>query len=423
MFSRDRGGEDHADPAAPARCAGAAPPGRRRPARTPSKLTVPGQRIVEAQQQMKDRALAGAGRTDDRDLLARPHAEADVVEHRSVLPRRIMEIAPPSKATSPRAGVGSATGCAGTVIGGLHRQDLEQPLGGAGSLRDLAPTWLSSPSAPAAKHRIEHELSEPARRDPPAQDVLRADPQHQHDAGENQENNESGQQRPRTGRLHARRGSALDRGAETRAHAAFVGEGLQDAHGTDHFRGIGRGIRKRILRGARAAAHRAAEADQRQHDDRNRAEHESRTAAGSSPPSSRRRRRTARCCASAIETDAPTADLICVVSAVRREIISPVCAWSKKAGDSAVRCANTSRAQIGDDAFAERRDEVEAQRACAARAPPQRAIMTSEIAVDQRERPRPRSRNRSSAAPRPARPTWRSAATISATSAAKARPR
>ena len=46
---------------------------------------------------------------------------------------------------------------------------------------------------------------------------------------------------------------------------------------------------------------------------------------------------------SAIETDAPTADLICVVSAVSRDTSSPLRAESKKAGDSEIRCANTSR--------------------------------------------------------------------------------
>ena len=46
---------------------------------------------------------------------------------------------------------------------------------------------------------------------------------------------------------------------------------------------------------------------------------------------------------SAIETEAPTADLIWVVSAVSREISSPLRAESKKAGDSDIRCANTSR--------------------------------------------------------------------------------
>ena len=46
---------------------------------------------------------------------------------------------------------------------------------------------------------------------------------------------------------------------------------------------------------------------------------------------------------SAIDTDAPTADFICVVSAVSRDTSSPLRAESKNAGDSEIRCANTSR--------------------------------------------------------------------------------
>ena len=46
---------------------------------------------------------------------------------------------------------------------------------------------------------------------------------------------------------------------------------------------------------------------------------------------------------SAIEALAPTADLICVVSAVSRETSSPERAASKKAGDSRIRCAKRSR--------------------------------------------------------------------------------
>ena len=46
---------------------------------------------------------------------------------------------------------------------------------------------------------------------------------------------------------------------------------------------------------------------------------------------------------SAIETEAPTADLSWVVSAVNREISSPLRAESKNAGDNEIRCANTSR--------------------------------------------------------------------------------
>ena len=62
---------------------------------------------------------------------------------------------------------------------------------------------------------------------------------------------------------------------------------------------------------------------------------------------------------SAIETEAPTADLICVVSAVSRETSSPLRAESKNAGESDTRCANTSRAQIGDDAFADGHHQIE----------------------------------------------------------------
>ena len=40
---------------------------------------------------------------------------------------------------------------------------------------------------------------------------------------------------------------------------------------------------------------------------------------------------------SAVDTDAPTADLIWVVSAVRREISSPLRAESKNTGDSNIR--------------------------------------------------------------------------------------
>ena len=46
---------------------------------------------------------------------------------------------------------------------------------------------------------------------------------------------------------------------------------------------------------------------------------------------------------SATEAVAPTADLICVVSAVSRETISPDCAVSKKAGDSSRHMGETRR--------------------------------------------------------------------------------
>ena len=74
-------------------------------------------------------------------------------------------------------------------------------------------------------------------------------------------------------------------------------------------------------------------------------------------PRNRRRLR------SATETEVPTAALIWVVSAVSREMISPVLAASKKAGDSVGEMREHGGAQVGDHALAEHGDEVVAQRA------------------------------------------------------------
>ena len=56
-------------------------------------------------------------------------------------------------------------------------------------------------------------------------------------------------------------------------------------------------------------------------------------------------------------TVVPTAALICVVSAVSRDITSPVRASSKKAARQPGEMREHIAAQIGDEAFAERSDE------------------------------------------------------------------
>ena len=94
---------------------------------------------------------------------------------------------------------------------------------------------------------------------------------------------------------------------------------------------------------------------------------------------------------SATDTEEPTAALIWVVSAVSREIISPVLAWSKKAADSDGEMGEHVAAQIGDDALAERGDEVVA-RGAGEREHGHDRDQHREIAVDQvalsREKPK-----------------------------------
>ncbi len=87
---------------------------------------------------------------------------------------------------------------------------------------------------------------------------------------------------------------------------------------------------------------------------------------------------------SATETEEPTAALICVVSAVSRETISPVLASSKKAAGERGQMREHVAAQVGDDALAERGDEVVAKRA-GEREHRRDADHQQKIAVDQSE--------------------------------------
>ena len=151
MFSRDRAGEHDGvlrhqrDARAQLRA------DRRRRRSTPSNAMRARRRIVEAQQQVEERALARAGRPDERDLLARPArgndtpsstlAVAAASDRRSARPRRRPRRAPAT---------GSGTGCAGARDGRLDAR-ISASRSAAPAACEISPqTWLSSPSAPAA---------------------------------------------------------------------------------------------------------------------------------------------------------------------------------------------------------------------------------------------------------------------------------
>ena len=138
-------------------------------------VTLPDDRIVEPQDQMEDRALAGAGRPDDRDLLAR--------RARETTRRRA-----PAHPAAPDRRNRTSSKC--DLAARRHRQrlrlrrrldlrldgqNLEQPLGRAGRLRDLAPHLPQFAEPAGGEHRVEHELPEPARRHacPPAHPARR----------------------------------------------------------------------------------------------------------------------------------------------------------------------------------------------------------------------------------------------------------
>ena len=232
----------------------------------------PGRWIVEAQQQMEYRALAGAGRSDNRDFLALPDLERDAIQGRMLEPRRIGEVDVAESDFAARRQRQSLR-LRRPRDHGLDGEQLEQPLGRARGLRHFAADLRQRAERAGGEHRIQHELAEPAGRDFRRQHVLRAEPQHDHDAGRNEENGERGENGTGADRTARRFEGAFDRAAEPRGRQPLIGEGLQHANGADQFGRIGRSVGQRVLRGPRAAAHGAAEGIKRQHDERDRREH------------------------------------------------------------------------------------------------------------------------------------------------------
>ena len=192
--------------------------------------------------------------------LAGLHAERYAVERRQVGAPRIGEANVVELDLARAAGWEAATGIAGERISGTTASSSVS--------RSAAPAaWLTSPQISeicgerrAGEHRVEHELAEPADRHAAVDHRRRAEPQNAGDAGDDQEHGKSGEHGACP---HARLG-----GVEGELHVApvavgrrlLVGERLHGARGGKVLRRVGRSLGEGILRPARQAAHRTAEA-------------------------------------------------------------------------------------------------------------------------------------------------------------------
>ena len=105
---------------------------------------------------------------------------------------------------------------------------------------------------------------------------MRSDPQDQHDAGEHDEDDDRGQNRARGGRTAGGFIGLLDFAAKALVGYLLAGIGLHGADRADQFGDIGGRIGQRILGVARQPPHPAPECHQRQHDHRDRQQHEAR---------------------------------------------------------------------------------------------------------------------------------------------------
>ena len=205
MFSRDRRREHHRFLRHQRDARAQIAPDRRRRDCTPSKRHAC---------RTADRRSAGSdGRSCScrrpRGRRSRPSRPActlkrHAVEHRASPAAPDRRSAPRRTSTSPRDGCRQRDRLRRRRDLRLDVQDFEQPLGRARGLRDLAPDLAdSSPRPPAAN--TAYSTNWPSRPGVmrAGQHVLRADPQHDDDAGEHEEDGDRGQHRARLRRRRA----------------------------------------------------------------------------------------------------------------------------------------------------------------------------------------------------------------------------
>ena len=107
---------------------------------TPSTHDAARPRIVEAQQQLEHRALAGARRADERDRLAGRDVEREIVERAAIRDATDSGTSRCSKRDARRdRRRETATGCGGATIAGVRVQQFHQPLHRAGRALHFAP--------------------------------------------------------------------------------------------------------------------------------------------------------------------------------------------------------------------------------------------------------------------------------------------
>ncbi len=232
-------------------------------------------RIEEAEQQIEDRAFAGARRADDGYGVAGLHAERYAVERRQIGAAGVGEANVVERDLSARRN-GKRDGESRRADFRHHGQQLGEPLGGAGGLADFAPDFGDLRKGGAGEHGVEHELAEPADRHAAVDDGRCGEPQNAGDAADDEEHGEGGEHGARP---HARLG-----GIEGEFNIApvaigsrlLVGECLHGARSGKVLGRICRSLGQRVLRPARQAAHRAAERDERQNGQRDGEQHQQR---------------------------------------------------------------------------------------------------------------------------------------------------
>ncbi|KAH0427646.1 hypothetical protein KCU90_g7146, partial [Aureobasidium melanogenum] len=228
-----------------------------------------GLRIVKAQQQLKQRRLAGPGRPDQRDVLTRTNIERQCGKRGNARTRRVREtdvVEADALAARRQCNRGP-----GLLHRRARRQQLQQTLGGAGGALQIAPYLGDRSHGAGREHRVENELGQLARRHAPGQHGLRPEPQHEHDGGEHQHDHHGGQPRACANARERGLKGCLHRAGKTPCLEGLLRIGLHGRHRIEHLARQRARVRDLVLARARKPPHAPAEDhDGRDHHDQRR---------------------------------------------------------------------------------------------------------------------------------------------------------
>ena len=157
---------------------------------------------------------------------------------------------------------------------GRRREQLADPLHGAGRALQVADHLADRTQGAGQDHRIEHEGGELPGTDPPGHHVGAADPQHDADRPEHQQDDDAGQDRPPADAQQRGGEGLLGALGEARAVVRLVRKGLHGADAVERFAGLGADLGHLVLADARQPPHLAPEQHDRRHHQRHHRQHQ-----------------------------------------------------------------------------------------------------------------------------------------------------
>ena len=158
----------------------------------------PARGIVEPERQLEQSRLAGARWAHDGDRLARRDPEAHAAQDRVVFTPRISKRDITERKLAAD-GLRELQRLSGRDDARLDRHDLADAASRARRLRDLVPDFRQLPKRARAEHGEQHELRQRAAGHLTGDHFLRAEPKHDDDAAESEEQRGRGDEGARLG--------------------------------------------------------------------------------------------------------------------------------------------------------------------------------------------------------------------------------